>query len=114
TGEVFIGTDGGLISYRGTATRTEGNPRKEARAFPNPVRPGYEGLINVKGLPQNAIVKITDTRGGLIYQGRATGGQLSWNGYGMNGKRPSSGVLFVFACQEDGSQTLACKIFYIR
>lgn len=114
SGEVFIGTDGGLISYRGTATRTEGDPKEEARAFPNPVRPGYEGFINVKGLPQNAIVKITDTKGGLIYQGRATGGQLSWNGYGLNGKRPSSGVLFVFACKEDGSQKLACKIFYIR
>lgn len=114
TGEVFIGTGGGLISYRGTATRTEGNPKEEARAFPNPVRPGYEGFINVKGLPQNAIVKITDTKGALIYQARATGGQLSWNGYGMNGRRPSSGVLFVFACDEDGSQKLACKIFYIR
>lgn len=114
TGEVFIGTDKGLISYRGTATVTDGNPKKEARAFPNPVRSGYQGFINVRGLPQNAIVKITDTRGVLIYQGQATGGQLSWDGYALNGKRPNSGVLFVFACAEDGSQKLACKIFYVR
>lgn len=114
TGEVFIGTDRGLIGYRGTATVTEGNPKDEARAFPNPVRPGYQGFINVRGLPQNAIVKITDTRGVLIYQGQATGGQLSWDGYALNGKRPNSGVLFVFACAEDGSQKLACKIFYVR
>lgn len=114
TGEVFIGTDKGLISYRGTATVTDGNPKDKARAFPNPVRPGYQGFINVRGLPQNAIVKITDTRGVLIYQGQATGGQLSWDGYALNGKRPNSGVLFVFACAEDGSQKLACKIFYVR
>lgn len=114
TGEVFIGTDKGLISYRGTATVTEGNPKNEARAFPNPVRSGYQGFINVRGLPQNAIVKITDTRGVLIYQGQATGGQLSWDGYALNGKRPNSGVLFVFACTESGSQKLACKIFYVR
>lgn len=114
TGEVFIATDRGLLSYRSTATRTEGDPKEEARAFPNPVRPGYQGLINVKGLPQNAIVKITDTNGTLIYQGRATGGQLSWDGYGMQGRRPDSGVLFVFASTEDGGERLACKIFFIR
>lgn len=78
------------------------------------MRPGYEGLINVRGLPSNAIVKITDTKGMLIYQGRATGGQISWDGYALDGKRPASGVLFVFACKETGSQKLACKIFYVR
>lgn len=114
TGEVFIGTDRGLIGYGGTATVTEGNPKEVARAFPNPVRPGYQGMISVRGLPQNAIVKITDARGLLIYQGKATGGQISWDGYAMNGKRPDSGVLFVFACPESGSQKLACKIFYVR
>ncbi len=114
SGEVFIATDQGLLSYRGTATRTEGDPKEEARAFPNPVRPGYQGLINIKGLPQNAIVKITDTNGTLIYQGQATGGQLSWDGYGMQGRRPDSGVLFVFASTEEGEQRLACKIFFIR
>ena len=114
TGEVFIGTDKGLIGYGGTATVTEGNPKKEAHAFPNPVRPGYQGMISVRGLPQNAIVKITDARGLLIYQGKATGGQISWDGYAMNGKRPDSGVLFVFACPDGGSEKLACKIFYVR
>lgn len=114
TGEVFIGTDKGLIGYGGTATVTEGNPKKEAHAFPNPVRPGYQGFISVRGLPQDAIVKITDARGLLIYQGKATGGQISWDGYAMNGKRPDSGVLFVFACPDGGSEKLACKIFYVR
>lgn len=114
TGEVFIGTDKGLIGYGGTATVTDGDPKKEARAYPNPVRPGYQGFISVRGLPQNAIVKITDARGLLIYQGKATGGQISWDGYAMNGKRPDSGVLFVFACPDGGSEKLACKIFYVR
>ncbi|MCM1169138.1 MAG: hypothetical protein NC324_04295, partial [Bacteroides sp.] len=84
TGEVFIGNDLGIIGYRGTATVTEGKPKEEARAFPNPVRPGYQGFISVRGLPQNAIVKITDARGLLIYQGKATGGQISWDGYALN------------------------------
>lgn len=114
SGEVFFGTDKGLISYRGTATRTEGNPEGQAIAYPNPVRPDYYGYINIKGLPNNSIVKITDAQGGLVYQGKATGGQLSWNGKNMHGLRPHSGVLFVYACGEDGSQAVVCKIFYIR
>lgn len=114
TGEVFIGTDKGMIGYRSTAPTTPENSKETARAFPNPVRPGYQGLINVRGLPQNAYVKITDTRGVLIYQGQATGGQLSWDGYALNGKRPDSGVLFVFAADESGTQKLACKIFYVQ
>lgn len=114
TGEVFFATDKGLISYRGTATRTQGEPKGQVIAFPNPVRPDYFGYINIKGLPNNSIVKITDAQGGLIFQGKATGGQLSWDGKNMHGLRPHSGVLFVYACGEDGSQAVVCKIFYIR
>ncbi len=114
TGELFITNELGLISYRGTATYTQDFDKKEVKAYPNPVRPGYEGLISIKGLPNNALVKITDTKGNLIYQAKATGGQLSWNGYSMQGKKPDSGVLFVYAAGDDKSERVVCKIFYVR
>ena len=114
TGELFISNELGLISYRGTATYTEDFDKKEVKAYPNPVRPGYEGLISIKGLPNNALVKITDTKGNLIYQAKATGGQLSWNGYNMQGRKPDSGVLFVYAAGDDKSERVVCKIFYVR
>lgn len=112
TGEVFVSTTGGICSYMGTgAFKEEG---ASVLAYPNPVPPGYEGYISIRNLPQDAEVKITDAAGHLIYEARATGSQLSWNGYNMQGKRPQSGVLLVFAATNDGKQRMVCKIFYAR
>ena len=112
TGEVFMVTQGGICSYMGTGSfREEGTP---AVPFPNPVPPLYEGYISIRNLPQDAEVKITDAAGHLIYEGRATGSQLSWNGFNMQGKRPQSGVLLVFAATSDGGERMVCKIFYTR
>ncbi|MDE5703921.1 MAG: hypothetical protein K2H70_03755, partial [Bacteroidales bacterium] len=81
TGEVFMSTPGGICSYMGTgAFKEEG---AAVVPYPNPVPPGYEGYISVRNLPQDAEVKITDAAGHLIYEARATGSQLSWNGYNM-------------------------------
>ena len=53
TGEVFIGTDKGLMSYRSDAIRgNEFNKESEVFAYPNPVRPDYTGPIAIKGLAQ--------------------------------------------------------------
>lgn len=114
TGELFITCAKGLVSYRGTSTTTENFEKSAVRVYPNPVRPSYTGYINIKGLPNNALVKITDTKGNLIYQARAAGGQLSWDGFSLQGRKPDSGVLFVFASDDDKSQKLACKIFFVR
>ncbi|MDE5606268.1 MAG: Por secretion system protein, partial [Bacteroidales bacterium] len=112
TGEVFMATGGGICSYMGTGAFAEEGAK--ALPFPNPVPPGYDGYISIRNLPADAEVKITDAAGHLIYEGRATGSQLSWNGYNMQGKRPQSGVLLVFAATADGSQRIVCKIFYAR
>lgn len=112
-GEVFIGTDKGLISYRGVATAAP-EEKLKTLVFPNPVKPDYQGLITIKNLPFNADVKITDLNGNLIYQTKAAGGQAVWNGYNFKGKRPNSGVLLVFATNEDGTSKLSGKIFFIK
>ncbi|MDE5736045.1 MAG: Por secretion system protein, partial [Bacteroidales bacterium] len=112
TGEVFMATGGGICSYMGTGAFMEEGAK--ALPFPNPVPPGYDGYISIRNLPADAEVKITDAAGHLIYEGRATGSQLSWDGFNMQGKRPQSGVLLVFAATSDGSQRIVCKIFYAR
>jgi len=61
-GEVFFGTAMGVISYRGTATEG-GDIFKDVYAYPNPVRPEYNGIIAIKGLVRDANVKITDIAG---------------------------------------------------
>jgi hypothetical protein len=113
TGEVFFATDRGLVSYRGFAT--EGTRQhSEVYAFPNPVRPGYTGYIAIKGLVTNARVKITDISGNLVHDGFAEGGQFVWNGVGIQGQKPGSGVYLVFSTNPDGSETMVTKILYMK
>lgn len=113
TGEVFFGTDKGVISFKSTATEG-GTDKNEVYAYPNPVKPGYAGYIAIKGLVADAQVKITDVSGMLIYSTRAEGGQAIWNGYSFNGKRAQSGVYLVFASDESGKDKVVTKILFIN
>lgn len=105
TGEAWIGTSEGLISYRSDAT-LGGNFHKKngVLVFPNPVRPDYEGPIAIKGLAQDATVKITDVAGQLVYETEANGGQAIWNSRDYNGRRVNTGVYLVFATSRNQSQ----------
>lgn len=116
TGEVFIGTAQGLISYRGQATTGEVRNAKDIYAFPNPVRPDYGGSIAIKGLAQDANVKITDVNGQLIYETRAQGGQAIWNGNDYTGRRASTGVYLVFSTSKNltNPDAAVAKILFIN
>ena len=114
TGEVFVGTDRGLQVYRGTATYAVANPLSEVYAFPNPVRPGYDGPIAVKGLSRNALVHITDAAGHTVYATTAHGGQAIWNGRTQSGEKVASGVYYVFASDDKGDNRSVAKILIIR
>ncbi len=109
TGEVFIGTLGGLVSYQGDAVDTCIGCR-EALVYPNPVTPDYTGPIAIKGLVNNAYVKITDISGTLIYQGTANGTQMIWDGKGYDGTRAKSGVYLVFSSSDSGKSRRVAKI----
>jgi hypothetical protein len=113
TGEVFFATDRGLVSYRGFATEGK-QQHSDVFAFPNPVRPGYSGYIAITGLVSNAQVKITDISGNLVNEGIAEGGQYVWDGNGLHGKKPGSGVYLVFSTNTDGTETMVTKILYMR
>ena len=114
SGELFIGTNNGLVSYRATATYAYGVPMEEIYAFPNPVRPDYDGLIAIKGFTRNGLVHITDAAGNTVYSTRANGGQAIWNGCTNSGQKVASGVYYVFASAEDGTMRSATKILIIR
>lgn len=98
SGDVFIGTDDGIISYRSDATRGSRVHRTaSAQVYPNPVRPDYRGPIAIKGLSRDANVKITDITGRLVFETSANGGQAIWNGTDYTGRRVSTGVYLVFS-----------------
>lgn len=113
TGEVFIGTVSGLISYMGEATA--GNDVfSDVYVYPNPVRETYEGPIVVKGLVDETDVKITDITGNLVYKTTSLGGQAIWDGKNLNGNRCKTGVYLVFLSDALGEQTKITKLLFIH
>lgn len=118
TGEVFIGTNNGVISLRSDAI--EGRPINSPNtyAFPNPVRPEYNGPIAIKGLARDANVKITDISGQLIFETTALGGQAIWDGKDFSGRRASTGVYLVFSTSRtrglSSPNTAVAKILFIN
>ena len=112
-GEVFIGTQGGLISYRSDATEGE-SAQSETHVFPNPVRESYNGPIAINGLVTDANIKITDIDGNLVFEDFAKGGQAIWNGKNKNGERASTGVYLVFSTDINGVEKTVSKILFIH
>ena len=117
TGEAFIGTNNGILSLRGDATLGGNFNRADAYAFPNPVRPEYDGPIAIKGLASNANVKITDVSGRLIFETTSLGGQAIWDGKSFDGRRASTGVYLVFSTTSsnfEAPNTVVAKILFIN
>lgn len=116
TGEVFISTSKGLISYRGTAIEG-GESFSNFKVFPNPIRANFTGAITISGLIDNSTVKITDLNGKIVQELRSTGGQVLWDGRTMGGDRPASGVYLIFNSAEDQDENLRehiGKILFLR
>jgi ligand-binding sensor domain-containing protein len=112
TGEVYIATSKGLVSYRAGATEAA-ETKDKILVFPNPVPPGYNGSIGIRGLPENSVVKIIEPAGRLVYQTRSLGGQAIWNGRDYKGGQASSGVYLVMAVSDDKSEKVVAKIVFI-
>ncbi|WP_300567365.1 two-component regulator propeller domain-containing protein [Flavobacterium sp.] len=113
TGEVFIATDKGLVSYKGTATVGAEN-LENVIVFPNPVRPGFNGNVAVTGLMDKANVKITDIEGNLVHEAIAEGGTVLWNTKAFGKHNVASGVYMVLISSDDGLETKVKKVMIIR
>ncbi len=113
SGEVFFATDRGLVSFRSDATESDFQ-FQGIKIFPNPVTPDFTGTVGISGLATDAIVKITDISGKLVWQSQANGGTASWNVRDLHGKRPSTGMYLVFSATEDGSESVVGKIAIVE
>ena len=112
-GEVFFGTDEGLISYQGEATG--GNDSySDVYVYPNPVRETYSGNVTITGLIPNTDIKITDISGNLVFKTTSLGGQAIWDGKNLNGNRVKTGVYLVFCNDEYGEETHITKLLFIN
>ena len=113
TGEVFFGTENGIVSYMSDASEGR-DDYSDVYAYPNPVRPEYADKVTITGLMENSNVKITDLAGNILYQGTSAGGQLTWNCRGKSGGRVASGVYLVLASHPDGGESVVTKIMVIK
>lgn len=113
TGDVYISTQYGVMSYRSTATEGD-KTNNNVLVFPNPVPTGYKGTVAIRGLVEDADVRITDISGQLMYRTKALGGQAVWNGVDYTGRRPQSGVYLIFITNKDGSQTYVSKMVFME
>ncbi|MCR5532593.1 MAG: hypothetical protein K6F10_01795 [Paludibacteraceae bacterium] len=112
TGEVFVGTDRGIASYRSDASEPQKN-LSSAYAYPNPVRPDYTGVISIAGLMENTVVNIVDAGGNLVCKTKSHGGTAVWDGHDAYGRRASAGVYTALCNEPNGGHTVV-KILFIR
>lgn len=113
TGEVFIGTSAGLVSYMSDAVEPA-DSFDELYAYPNPVRPNYYGYITIKGLMEDSEVRITDASGNLVKLIQGNGGEAVWDGTNTAGKRVASGVYTAVCNTTDGKGHGTAKILIMN
>ena len=115
SGEVFFGTENGLCSYISDATETNTEMNSDnIWAYPNPVEPGYTGLITITGLSLNADIKILSSNGIVVNEGRSNGGTYVWDGCDKKGRRVASGIYMVATATNKGEKGTVCKIAIIN
>lgn len=113
TGEVFIATAKGLISFKGVAT-VASDDLSNVFVYPNPVRPEYEGTVKIAGLLDKANIKITDIEGNLVYETISEGGTIEWDTTAFGKYKVASGVYMIFISAQDGIETKVKKVMIIR
>lgn len=98
TNSMMVSTDSGLAEVFLSDVSVDGEDESGVVAYPNPVRPDYYGYVNIEGLEEGALVKITDSAGNLIKElGFADDGTIRWDVTNLNNKRVRSGVYYVLA-----------------
>ena len=113
TGELYIITDNGLISYRSDASYED--PTYETfNVFPNPVRPNYAGPVTIQGIRYNSDVKITDAAGNLVYKTTSNGGTVAWNCQALNGQRVATGVYYIWTATNVGKDKKVGKVLIVN
>lgn len=113
TGDVFVATDKGIQSYR-TSIIKGFDDFTDVHVFPNPARPGYTGKVYVTGLINEAIVKVTDIAGNLVWETKSQGGQIEWDLHTFSGTKAASGVYLIYCTSSDGEKKAFTKLLVVN
>ena len=113
TGEVFIGTGSGLVSYMSDAIEPE-EDYNNLYVYPNPVYSTYQGQVVIKGLVEDTQIRIVDASGNLLKILQSNGGEAVWNMTNANGNRVASGVYTVLCNSRGGQMHDSVKILIMN
>ena len=86
----------------------------ELRVYPNPFSYDRHNQIIIDELSRNTTIRILGADGTMVNTIEAQGGRVSWDGRDFNGRRLGTGVYFVIALDNDGSQKGIGKIAIVR
>lgn len=114
SGLVYFATRNGLVAFKGDRASRPQDNLENVFAFPNPVRPGFEGNVTIDGLTNRARVKITDIEGNLVYEEVSQGGSILWDTRSFAGNKVASGVYMLFISTDDNIETTVSKIMIVR
>lgn len=112
-GEVFIGTEKGLVSFLWDATQGE-DSYENVLAYPNPVREDFHGEVTISGLMRDSQVRITDLNGNPVFEDMSKGGLIRWDLNNFLGKRVQTGIYLVFCVNDDGTSSCVTKLLVIH
>jgi hypothetical protein len=113
TGMVYFATVDGLVAFKGTSTAPR-ETLENVYAYPNPVRPGFDGNVTIDGLTAKANVKITDILGNLVYEKTSQGGSVQWDTTAFGKYKVASGVYMILVTTEDALETTISKVMIVR
>ncbi len=113
TGQVFIATDLGLVSYQDVPQSPVNNMDK-LKVFPNPFEYARHSQIVIEGLSESTQIKVLGVDGVVVNELEATGGRVSWNGRDYNGNQLGSGVYYVVAYESSGRERGVGKVVIVR
>ncbi|MCM1152144.1 MAG: T9SS type A sorting domain-containing protein [Muribaculum sp.] len=105
-GSIMVSTNGGLAEFFPSGMSSSSEADSEVRVYPNPVEPDYYGYVTIDNLPENCLVKIVDSQGGLVRElGIAENGSIQWDVMGLDFKRVRTGIYFILASGSANSDT---------
>ena len=113
-GIAYFGTGKGLSSLEIPVIATV-EKMSSLEVGPNPFILPDHPVVAIKGLSDNATIKILTTSGSLVKQFDAQGGgRAFWDGTDTNGKNVGSGIYLIVAFAENGNQVSTAKIAVVR
>ena len=113
TGEVFIATDLGLVSYY-DIPKAPVNSMDKLKVFPNPFQYSKHSQIVVEGLSESTRIKVLGVDGIVVNELSAQGGRISWDGFDFNGNHLGTGVYFLIAYEGSGRETGVGKVVIVK